>query len=335
MINQGLRSQLSADLQAVRLVGHTMVWHDGKHTVDPKRRQGFKSNDPVGVAAQTKQLAFAGLDVLMFNWYGQGTYEDSCAKVYVAHLSGLSFMINIDGACVTSLASLRSQLAYIRSTYFPNPAYEKHNGKYVVTHFYKTGNQRAWFAAAETENPDVTFVYDSNAMGHNQMGWVQIDLEANADWWVRTYGLRNDGSLNIPCVAAGFNDLNSLTGYGVWGAKPARIWPPAAPGPGPNRTTFDAFVAVINKYYNAGNRGLLPYLQIVTINDKDEGTDLFDRGFLAAEIKAPPTHAYHVEAWLDGQKLASVPVGAAQEATVRKVNELGQVVASATLELKP
>lgn len=328
MSNQSFRAMLYPGA-TTRLIGHTMVWHNGKHTVDPTRKEGYVSNDPVAVAAQCKNLKLAGFDVLMYNWYGPGNYEDSCTKVYFAN-SPLNHIINIDGSIVKSLDALLTLMTYVRVSYLGNPQYEKWNGKPIVTVFNKAGDQRSWFAALELANPDIAFVYTDPNMGVNQMAWVQSDLEANADWWIRTYGLRK-GSLNIPCVSAGFNDLNSLTGHGVWGANPARIWPAGSPGPGPNETTLLAFFSKVNAHYSVDNQ--LPYLQAVTVNDADEGTNMLKRGFIVPPIQAP---VYHLEAWLDGVKLGSLPLtGSNQKLSLNYVDQHEQVNKSTILEVKP
>lgn len=303
-----------------KVIGHTEVWFDGKaHTLDPTRMPSYKSNVPTDVKAQCQQLQAAGLDALMYNWYGPGNFKDDAVKCYFAN-SPIGHIINIDNGAFSSLATLQACLSYIRKTYFTHPKYEKWNGKFIVSYFVKSADP-AWFRQVEQENTDVIFVYNGSHWGKSQMAWVQHDLEANADWFIRTFCSKNDGGLYIPCASAGFNDLNSKTGKGVWGADPARIWPA---GIGANENTLNAYFQVINKYFSTTKQ--LDYLQLVTINDQDEGTGLL-KPITQSGIDTflpPVPKDYHLELWIDSAKLGDIhiPTGA-KDAILQQVDQDG------------
>lgn len=242
----------------------------GKRPLDQSRYPGYDSNDPAGVLKQCYAAKAQGVQAFMYNSYARGSYEDLSRSVYfdATQKAGMGQLINVDGANVTSLSALEAYIAYTKSCIASLPNYECWLGKPIVTYFAKTGNDPAWFAAVEKANPDICFVYNGSGWGKNQMAWIQSDLLANLDWWIRTYGLRKDGSLNIPCVFSGFND--NLNGHSCWNQnEPPRIWPA---GVGPNLSTYMQCFQTINKYYSATNP--LAFLQLVTWNDWDELTAL-------------------------------------------------------------
>lgn len=238
----------------------------GSRPLDSNRYPGYDSDDPVAVLAQCKTAKALGVDAFMYNSYAEGSYEDHSRSVYftATQEAGMNQLINIDGGAFgNSLAGLESYMAYTKSCIDKLPNYEKFKGKPIITYFAKAGNNPSWFRTIEQKYPQYVFVYNSSNWGLNQMAWIQSDLTANLDWFIRTFGLKKDGSLNIPCVFSGFND--NLNGHSCWNKNsPARIWP----AEGPNVGTYKACFDVINKYYSVSNP--LEFLQLVTWNDWDE-----------------------------------------------------------------
>lgn len=309
-------------------VGHTEIWFDGKeHTKDPARMPPYRSDNPGQIKAQTTALKAAGLDALMPNWYGpDNKFIDAALKNYLANLSGLRFILNIDNGAFGSLAELQAVFAYARQNYLSNPNYVTWRSRKVVTYFVKDAPAE-WFRTIEAANPDCIFVYNGEKWGQSQMAWVQPNLEQNAEEFCAKYATKKDGGLYIPCVAAGFNDTNSQTGIGVWGDDPARVWPPKI---GANEATLQAFFDVINRHYNTANQ--LDILQLVTVDDEDEGDGLLSHGFLPVTNGGGSTR---IELWKDGAKLGNFPVAATDTVvTVQQADANNNVLTKASMTLK-
>lgn len=325
MSSQPVRDYLYSGA-TTKLIAHTMTWFDGHtHTVNPGRNPGYLSNDSEAVSAQCEYLRNCGVDVLMYNWYGPRSFENQSTLVYFEH-SQLGHIINIDGNAFHSEGELRECIAYIRATYFTHPRYERWRDKYIITFFAKSHNDPQWFRPIETENPDCVFVYNGTQWGISQMAWIQSDLEKNVDWFCRTFGDKTDG-LYIPCVFPGFNDDNG-NGESCWHpGQPARIWPSGAPGPGGNWTTLEACFETVNRYYSEQHQ--LEYLQLVTMNDWDEGTQM-ERKFLI-----PAAAARRVALWANGEQIAdaiAVPDDA-KLLTVVELNDEGNVISAGNIPL--
>jgi hypothetical protein len=265
--------------------------------------------------------------VLMYNWYGPGSFEDNATKVYF-DLSPLSHIINIDGGAFHSQSELTSCVAYIREHYLKHPRYEKWRGKFIITFFAKDANNASWFRAIEADNPDIVFTYNATKWGTSLMDWIDSSLENGVDNFCKTYNSRND-TLFIPCVFPGFDD--TYQGHSVWNpSQPPRVWPV---GVGPNWDTLLKCFDAVNRYYNVSHQ--LEYLQGVTCNDVEEGSNL-EADFLVASATPPPAGGgSSLQLWLDGKKaeLYELPSGA-KTLVVEQLNEENGVVGSVTLPLK-
>ena len=219
----------------------------------------------------------------MYNWYGpNNAFLNESTHTYF-NVSPLGHMINIDGGGFHSRDELLSHMRYVRSNFLTHPNYEKWRDKYIVTLFAKSGNDPGWFRALKQENPDCVFAYNSTNWGTSQYQWIDENLEEGVDWFCRTFGDRSDG-LFIPAFFPGFNDDNGQ-GQSVWSPlEPARIWPP---GIGPNQQTYEACFAAINQQYSSSHQ--LEYVQAITVNDFEEGSECEEKFFQPADNQAWPS----------------------------------------------
>ena len=314
-----------------KVIAHTMVWFDGhKHTVDPKRNPGYFSNDATAVKEQCEYLADCRVDLHMHNWYGPGTFENEATIVYFEQ-SPLGHIINIDGGAFRSESELNKCFEYVREIFFPHSGYERWCDKYILTLFAKSGNDPQWFRNLEAAHQDCVFVYNSTQWGYSQMEWIDSSLEVGVDWFCRTFSQRTNG-LFIPAAFPGFNDDRG-NGESCWHpGQPARIWPAGAPGPGGNWTTLESCFEVINRFYDTEHQ--LEYLQLITCNDWDEGTQM-ERKFLIPETPESSSDK-HVTLWANGSQLGdtvALPVDA-DLLTIVEQDESGAVLSATNLPLK-
>jgi Chaperone of endosialidase len=265
-----------------RIIAHTMVWFDGyTHPVQKDRDPGYRSNNAEQVRAQCEQLKACQVDILMYNWYGPNNAFLNESTHNYFNVSPLGHMINIDGGGFHSRDELFSHMRYVRSNFLTHPNYERWRDKYIVTLFAKSGNDPEWFRALEQENPDCVFAYNSTSWGTSQYEWIDPNLEGGVDWFCRTFGDRSDG-LFIPAFFPGFNDDNGQ-GQSVWSPlEPARIWPP---GIGANQQTYEACFAAINQQYSTSHQ--LEYVQAITVNDYEEGSECEEKFFQPANTSEP------------------------------------------------
>jgi hypothetical protein len=275
-----------------RIIGHTELWiAKGHNPRDVTRWPGYDQQNPADIAAHCKRLKAIGIDVLMFNTYAIGSWENKSLELYIPETNnaGLNFCINIDkgiydGANRDPLTEIRKYMKYLRTAAFAAPNYEKWKGKFIVTYFALPSDSPAVFRTIESENPDCEFVYNDQSKGRSQMSWIHSGLEASLDAWCQKYAKLHDGGLYIPHVSPGFND--TFQGHSVWNTNPPRVYP----AEGPNAATLKKHFDVLNKYYSAQNP--LAYLQLVTVNDWDELTAIESKadgsgGYFSVVTPAP------------------------------------------------
>jgi len=245
----------------------------GSRPIDQSRYL-FDSNDPVAVLADCARAVSQGVQVFMYNSYAHGSYEDISREVWFAatQKAGMNQLINVDGANISSLRALQLYIAYTKTCIARLPNYEKWQGKPIVTYFAKSGEDPAWFQQVEAENPDLCFIYYGTNYGKNRMDWIHVgpDPTIAQGNFCKQYATKKDGGLYVPCVFTGFDDTVMRNG------KPTSVWNPnlparVSPAEGPNAATWAKCFQNINANWSASNQ--LPFLQEVTWNDLDEGTD--------------------------------------------------------------
>jgi hypothetical protein len=297
-----------------RIIGHLelSVSPTNKRPVDQTRWPGYDQHNAADVTAHCQRIKGLGFDVVMPNTYSVGSFENQSLLLYMPALqaAGLGLIINIDKGIYASQpnpqTAIANYLTWMRANCFTFSNYEKFGGKYLVTFFTLPTDSPAMFRSIEAANPDILFVYNDPNMGPNTMAWIQSDLTANLDWWIRTYA--KTGTLQIPCFYPGFNDtlMRNAVATSVWTPPTvaARVWPAG----GPNATTLQACFTTLNAHYSTTFQP--PYIQGVTLNDWDELT--------AMECKADGTGGYfastaptlnHQELWVNGTKFGNLAPG--------------------------
>jgi len=307
-----IREMLYAGCTA-KIIAHTETCNslNRPRPRDKTRFAGYDQHDPADVLLQCQNAKALGIDALMFNTYAVGSWENLALMLFLPATiqAGLEIMVNIDKGIYATQpvpqTAISNYIAWLQTNVFPAMNYcRDKNGKFIVTYFANPNDNPAMFRAIEAEFPYITFVYNDPSKGPNTMAWIQSDLTANLDWWIRTFGLKTDGSLQIPCVYPGFND--TFNGQSVWGGA-ARVWPA---GIGPNAATLQACFDTINKYYSVNHQP--EFIQLVTLDDDDEGTNMetpaggVNKWFAPVP---PPVVIDHGEVWVDGVKFGDLKPG--------------------------
>jgi hypothetical protein len=171
-----------------------------------------------------------------------------------------------------NLKEMQYQLDFLKSKYFSHSAYHKMaDGRLMMLEFCESQVDPYWQQISDY-NKSVAWIHE-NTSGASEKGaagiycWNPTNPVAGATAFYQ-FALKHPSLVPIGMLCKGFNDPNP--------SNPTRsIWNPTQPVryfPENNGQTWLDVVAVVNKYYNSANP--IPYLQVVTWNDHEEGTGI-------------------------------------------------------------
>jgi len=244
---------------------------------------------------------------VLISWYGipkngkmTQLWLDAAAKSKTPFSVGI--IINEELFKTNSTAALTAAINSVYSTYCSQPAYFRHTNRPVIGVFMS--NESVDWTAVRKAIPVSVMIMRENAFDANadvNFGWGAVDPAAYYDWFYKTSLAKK--TVTMAPVSKGFNDTDPKNpSKGVWGAVPPRV----VPQDNANRWLYT--FSSINKYYSTALQ--LPFVQLVTWNDYQEGTALecgIDAGLkistnlngksvswtLAGNAKA----MHHVEIW--------------------------------------
>jgi hypothetical protein len=258
-----------------KVYAHLMAWFGKSNHMNV----GYSSTDPAQVTRQINDMISRGIDGVIVDWYGPGSYEDQATELVMAEAEkhpGFTFAIMIDQGAIewdscsgcSPQQALISQLQYIEQKYFVSKAYMTEQGRPVVTNFnidlsYKVD----WAAVNAALATHPLFIFQ------NKDGFSHVLSDGSYSWVMPTttdYGMSYlsgfyGAGLSLPNESTvggsykGFNDTLAAWGSGrVMKQQCGQTW----------LQTFSK----ANGLYNSGKQ--LPYLQLVTWNDYEEGTEI-------------------------------------------------------------
>ena len=311
-----------------KVLAHLILWFG-----DPRHMNvGYNSDDAMQVKRQIDDMVSRGIDGVVVDWYGPNNPIDDAAQMVMHEAEkhpNFSFTIMIDaGAIGWNLCGgcspqqvLVNLLQYVEKTYFPSSAYLNIGGQQIVTNF-NVDNQYAvdWQSANGQLKTAPRFFFQDNtgfshSMSDGSYSWVMpLAGDDGLGYLLNFYytGLGFSGKNTVGAVYKGFNDQ-----LASWGSN-RKIDQQCG------QTWLKTF-SEINSLYNQGTQ--LPYLQLVTWNDYEEGTEIesgIDSCFsLQASVSGnslqwkisgdeSTVDHYNVYSSTDGQnlaQLAQVPAG--------------------------
>ncbi|HEV3510898.1 MAG TPA: endo-1,3-alpha-glucanase family glycosylhydrolase [Candidatus Sulfotelmatobacter sp.] len=258
-----------------KVLAHLMVWF-GK---PGHMNVGYNSTDPNQVHRQIEDMISRGIDGVIVDWYGPNSFEDQATQAVMHEAEqhpGFSFGIMIDAGAIAQSGcsgcspqqALIQLLQYVEKTYFNSPAYLNIGGQPVVTNF-NVDLQYAvdWIAAnAALKVPPRFFFQDTegftHAMSDGSYSWVMPQFPNYGINYLQNFydtGLAFAQKETVGAAYKGFNDALAPWGSGrSMNQQCGQTW----------LQTFSQ----VNQLYNSGHQ--LPYLQLVTWNDYEEGTEL-------------------------------------------------------------
>lgn len=276
-----------------KIYAHLMLWFGGSNHMNV----GYSSTSATEVHNQITDMISRGIDGVVIDWYGPNNSIDQAAQIVMHEAekhAGFTFAIMIDGGAMGNACSgcsgeqaLAALVKYVKQTYFSSPAYMTIGGQPVVTNFnVDSTNSIDWNAVKSSVSGPIQFLFQ------DQAGFSHEDSDGSYSWVMPTIGDYGLGYLSsfydtgmgytkeqtVGASYKGFND--SLAAWGsnrIMDQQCGQTW----------LQTFDQ----INQLYSEGKQ--LPYLQLVTWNDYEEGT----------EIESGIDSCFSLQAWVSGNTL--------------------------------
>jgi hypothetical protein len=243
---------------------------------------GYKSGDQHQVRRQVEDMISRGIDGAIIDWYGTqhpdlGRASDAFRDEAEAH-SGFSFAISEDkgalkdcrrrpGCDPTGL--LIEDLNYAYDHFEKSPAYLEQNGRPVVFFFDVNQEHIDWPRVRNVVNGNPLFIFRnigalSKPESDGAFVWVdhtrQPEMPDLDDFYRKAMNVSSfRPMIAIASVYEGFDDR-----IASWSEN--RVTPQNC-----GQTWLDTFASV-NRYYSSTHQ--LDYLQVVTWNDYEEGTEI-------------------------------------------------------------
>jgi len=240
---------------------------------------GYTSNDATQVQRQIEDMISRGIDGVIVDWYGPNNDEDQGTQLVMHEAEkhpGFSFAIMIDaGAIGNNMCDgcspqqvLVNLLQYVEKNYFPSSAYLNIGGQPLVTNF-NIDNQYSvdWEQAnGQLQTPPRFLFQDdggfTHAMSDGSYSWVMPWASDHGMGYLASFYDTGQAFADKETVGAaykGFNDQLAAWGSGRFMDQQC------------GKTWLETF-SQVNSLYNNGKQ--LPYLQLVTWNDYEEGTEI-------------------------------------------------------------
>jgi PKD repeat protein len=263
-----------------KLYAHLMPWFGTSSHINV----GYNSATLAQTNSQVSDMASRGFEGAILDWYGPKNTQVNQASLYLmqsAQALGGSFTFAImedvgalNTCANTTGCNLNSQvisdLTYINNTYAPSPSYMRINGRPVIFFFGLEKYTLDWnvIRAGVPGNP--LFIFrNAGAFTKTQsdggFGWVSVNKADTSDIGISYLDYFYSTALKYPLQQTygtaykGFNDVLALwTANRIMNQNCGQTW----------LSTF----AEISKYHSVNNE--LPYLQVATWNDYEEGTEI-------------------------------------------------------------
>jgi PKD repeat protein len=268
-----------------RIFSHFMPWFGFSNHMSV----GYASDDSLQVQKQVADMVSRGLDGTAIDWYGRGqsnshylAYDQTAQFVMQqAQLqTAFSFVIAYDAGALKSCAATLGcdvtqttidDLNYANVTYESSPAYLHVGTQPVVFFFGDEAYNIDWTRVRSGVAGNPLFVFRNsggftNAQSGGGYSWLAPTTATSTDpmallyldYFYRT-ALAHPGSFSMGSAYKGFND--SLAAWGTNRLMDQQCG-----------QTWLQSMAEAGKYYSGANQ--LPFLQVVTWNDYEEGSEI-------------------------------------------------------------
>jgi hypothetical protein len=240
---------------------------------------GYSSTDPTQVHRQVEDMISRGINGVIIDWYGPNNSIDQATQLVMAEAEkhpGFTFAIMVDQGAIewdsctgcTPQQALIEQLQYVEQTYVPSPAYMRLEGLPVITNFnIDLSYTIDWTVVNAALSTPPAFLFQNNngfthTLSDGSYSWVMPTTTDYGMSYLTSFydtGMGYPGEQTVGATYKGFND--TLASWGsdrIMGQQCGQTW----------LQTF----AKIDSLYSSATQ--LPYLQLVTWNDYEEGTEI-------------------------------------------------------------
>jgi hypothetical protein len=258
-----------------KIYAHLLLWWGDSGHINI----GYSSTDANQIHRQITDMISRGIDGVIIDWYGPGNSIDQGTQLVMAEAEkhpGFTFAIMVDKGAIewdscpgcTPQQALIQQLQYVEQTYVPSPAYMKINGLPVITNFnLDLSYSIDWNAVNAALSPHPKFIFQNSSgfthtLTDGSYSWVMPTTNDYGMGYLSSFydaGMSHPSEETVGATYKGFNDtLASWGSNRIMGQQCGQTW----------LQTF----AKLNSLYNSGHQ--LPYVQLVTWNDYEEGTEI-------------------------------------------------------------
>lgn len=235
---------------------------------------GYNSQSSTQVKKQVEDMQSRGIDGAIIAWYGKNSYENKTALQLMSQAEahpGFQFMIMIDHGTLqwdsmglSPTDALIAHLNYIADTYYPSPAYARANGRPLIMEFALESYPIDWVRVRNSikGNPMVIF---RNPNGYTRplsdgaYSWEPEKTSLSYLDYFYSQSTKYPGMQTFGSVSPSFNDsLATWTANRYADPQCGQLWLTKA--------------AETNKYWSSTKP--LPFLQVATWNDYEEGSTI-------------------------------------------------------------
>lgn len=274
-VSKSLTKTLLYSGNMTKIYVHFMGWFGTTSHVNV----GYSSTDPAQVHRQVSDMKSRGFAGAILDWYGSGSGSDTVAALLKteAEAQGWQFAITEDVGSVSSYAGKNicdatqkviDDLNYIAARYEVSSSYLRVNGRPVVFFFGLDAYYVDWARVRAQVAGDPLFLFRNsgaltNPNADGGFSWQTTNLANPYDkglgYLDNYYSIAkaNPTRISFGSGYPGFNDTDaSWTGNRVQHRQCGSTWL--------------ATMAEANRYYSTSSQ--MPFLQVVTWNDYEEGT---------------------------------------------------------------
>jgi len=259
-----IRSMLYSG-STTKVYANWVPWWGGSNHINI----GYSSSDPTEVHRQVTDMISRGIDGIVVDWYSTGSLDRATVvmRQEIEKHPGFVFALMPDSGAYGGLEDptqkLINDVNYAAGSYFLSPNYMKVNGRPVLFPFGLEQYPIDWTRVVANIQGNPIFI-DRNVSGFSYAdssgGYAWGPSSTGTGYWDFFYPSAIKTKMpTYGSVSKGFND--SLASWGqnrFVDQQCGQRW----------LTTF----AEANKYYSTSLP--LPYMQLVTWNDYEEGTEI-------------------------------------------------------------
>jgi hypothetical protein len=260
---------------ATKVFAHMLLWFGQPGHINV----GYNSDDATQVHNQITDMISRGINGVVIDWYGPNNSIDQATQLVMQEAEqhpGFTFAIMIDAGAIrqnrcpscSPQQTLIQLLQYVEQKYFTSSAYFTIDNQPVVTNFNIDLNYGIdWNAVNSALSVHPRFFFQdgegfSHPLSDGSYSWVMPQIADYGMSYLSNFYATGLGYPNLETVGAaykGFNDSLAAWSTGrVMSQQCGQTW----------LQTFSE----ANSAYNFAQK--LPYLQLVTWNDYDEGTEI-------------------------------------------------------------